>query len=164
MSVTVMPINHFSCAGSRIRLSKEKSLLLQQRRIQSRIEDIQSENTKARKKKMNEEFARLEMYVESTDLNPVPGENEDNVVEEWNVVLYSHTEEEDEDYFYEDPLFKINGRNCKKCGDYIDDFNNDPEVYRQFIVENGWDEPHLQPYAKDLNFFVKPVCIVCKCD
>jgi len=154
MSVCVMPTNHFR-AESRVQLSKEKSLLLQQRRIQSRLEDIQSENTKARKKKMNEEFARLEMYVESTDLN---------VVEEWNVILYSHTEEEDEDYFYEDPIFKINGRNCKKCGDYIDDFNNDPDVYRQFIVESGWDEPHLQPYAKDLNFFVKPVCIVCKCD
>ena len=163
MSVCVMPTNHFR-AESRIRLSEEKRLLLQQRRIQSRIEDIQSENTKARKKKMNEEFARLEMYVESTDLNPVPGENEHNVVEEWNVVLYSHTEEEDEDYFYEDPIFKINGRNCKKCGDYIDDFNNDPEVYRKFIVDIGWDEQHLQPYAKDLNFFVKPVCIVCKCD
>jgi len=164
MSVCVMPTNHFPRAGSRTRLSKEKRLLLELRRMQSRLEDIQSENTKTRKKKMNEEFARLEMYVESTDLNAVPGDNERNIVEEWNVVLYPHTEEEDEDYFYDDPIIKINGRNCKRCGDYIDDFNNDPEVYRKFIVDIGWDEPHLQPYAKDLNFFVKPVCIVCKCD
>ena len=111
------------------------------------VESFQVEKAKRIKNKMHEELARLELDEEADG-------------EEWNVTLWP--DQTDEDY-EDDPLFNINGRNCKKCGDYIVNFNNNQEIYQKHIAEFGWDQSTLNGFIKNMNFFVKPQCIVCEC-
>ena len=111
------------------------------------FEYFQVEKAKSRKSKMQEELARLDLEEEADG-------------EEWNVTLWP--EQKDEDY-EDEPLFHINGRNCKKCGDYIVDFGNNQEIYQKHLAEFGWDQSTMDGFTKNLKFFVKPVCIVCKC-
>jgi len=37
----------------------------------------------------------------------------------WSFTMYPSTEKEDEDFFYDDPIFEIKGENCYKCGEYL---------------------------------------------
>jgi hypothetical protein len=99
---------------------------------------------------MHEELLRVRMERESDD-------------QEWEAAYYTSTEEEDEDWFYEEPKFSIKGSNCKCCGQYIAAFHNSMDNYQKFLVFAGWDHPQAAPYVKNLNFYVRPDHLVCKC-
>lgn len=72
-----------------------------------RLEDIQTNTTEISKREMLTEFHRLCI-----------GESEQDGY--WSAIMYEYTEEEDEDYYMDEPLFSITGENCYKCGGYLD--------------------------------------------
>jgi hypothetical protein len=127
-------------------VSEEKKRLLEQRRMKSRLEDIQSNRTKARKAVMHNEFFRLEQYLEADG-------------QEWSWTSPMLDDEEDDYYTFESEL-DINGMNCKSCGNYIPTFAN-KEEYLELLASMGMTENDTQ--AKAFKYREYPACIVCKC-
>uniref|UniRef100_A0A6C0DU99 Uncharacterized protein n=1 Tax=viral metagenome TaxID=1070528 RepID=A0A6C0DU99_9ZZZZ len=85
------------------------------------MEDIQTKTTEVRKENMLREFDRL--YICESECQGF-----------WSAIMYEYIEEEDEDYYMDEPIFTITGENCYKCGGYLDVCNIDD------LDTNGYDK------------------------
>ena len=124
-------------------LMHTESLIRRTKKNPDELARVQTQTTLAKTKLLCNELGRVDMQCETDG-------------QEWNAILFPKTEQKDED-----AVFAINGRNCKKCGNYLTDFKNSREVFRKYLSSMGWDENH--PQAKLYKFREYPEHMVCKC-
>jgi hypothetical protein len=162
-SATITPISSDGdLLFSKMLNTAERKFLREKRRIQSQIDEIQSQATQAKKVIMHKELKRLEMESEPNG--------------EWsvNAALF---EPEDDDCYHSDSNISISGINCLKCGEYISPFKNE-EAYLKILAfyEKMDEDAHAKLKAVGSTFVLDvdksrpawlkrrhPSHILCKC-
>jgi hypothetical protein len=114
-TMTTMAISstHDICDNDILRrkyiMSQVKKMLLEKRRIERKHQDIQSKASISNKNALLKQFARITI-------------DESEYTGYWSAIMYPLTEEEDEDWFEDEPIFEIVGENCYKCGEYMEKY------------------------------------------
>lgn len=124
MNIKTMLVNrlnmNFHKKGEKHTIASINKKIAELEAERKRLEDIQINTTEMKKRELLQEFHRLSI-------------DESQFYGFWAFNMYEYTEDEDEDYYMDEPLLSINGENCYKCGGYLDVCKSSD------IDENGYD-------------------------